>query len=743
VEDPKSSRKLVHREVTRVLTPGTVVEEMLLEPKDHNFLASVFSSEEGVGLAFVDLSTSDFLATQLSGVDAWPLAADELCRFGPREVLFPDGGGSSTRDRLLREWGPDWVQSPVDAWVFKPDYARRLLIEHFTVATLEGFGCEGRPLAVAAAGSLIHYLRETQLGQLAKIAGLRFYEPSNFMKLDASTLTNLELVQTIDGNRRGSLLDLLDRTCTGMGGRLLKTRLLAPLLDPVELNHRLDAVEDFVRSVQGLDRIRRKLAEVHDLERLVSRVLAGVVTPREMVSLHGSLLLVPDLRSLLAPMTALRLGDIRDALDDLPDVRRLVEQAIADEPPASMADPGVIRDGYSTELDELRAIRSSGRGYIASLEARERQRTGIQSLKVKFNQVFGYFIEVTKANLPQVPQDYVRKQTLVNCERFVTPELQDYEEKVLGAEERIALLEKELYSGVRQAVAAEAARIQSTARLIAELDVFAALAEVSARSDYVRPTLSENDEIYVRQARHPVVEVESRPFIPNDLYMNGSTDQLLILTGPNMGGKSTYLRQTALLVILTQMGSFVPAREARIGLVDRIYTRVGASDNLARGRSTFMVEMIETANILNTATERSLVLLDEVGRGTATFDGLSIAWAVAEFLSQVGAARPKTLFATHYHELTKLADVRPGVRNYCMAVQEAGKEIVFLRRVTPGVADRSYGIEVARLAGLPREVLRRASEILERLERKEIDLTGKARVRSTEEVVQELQKSLF
>ena len=430
-------------------------------------------------------------------------------------------------------------------------------------------------------------------------------------------------------------------------------------------------------------------------------------------------------------------------MDDLPNVVRLIETAIADDPPVTSSDPGIIRGGYSQELDELRSIQHSGKGYIAALEARERRRTGIQSLKVRYNQVFGYFIEVTKSNLPQVPADYMRKQTLVNCERFITEELQTYEEKILGAEERIAALEKELYAEVRRTVGIDAARVQATARLLGELDVYAALAEVARKHDYVRPELIEGDEIYIRQGRHPVVELQSRPFIPNDLYLNTSTDQLLILTGPNMGGKSTYLRQTALIVILAQMGSFVPAKEARLGLVDRIYTRVGASDNLARGRSTFMVEMIETANILNTATSRSLILLDEVGRGTATFDGLSIAWAVAEYLVVNPAHRAKTLFATHYHELTKMAGVHSGVKNFCMSIQEAGKEIVFLRRVVPGTADKSYGIEVARLAGLPREVLRRAAEILERLERKEIDLSGRRRARSAEEVFEDLQKSLF
>jgi DNA mismatch repair protein MutS len=743
VEDPRTAKKLVHREVTRIFTPGTVVEEMLLEPKDHNYLASIVASDTGVGLAFMDLSSADFVATQFAGDDAWQKAIDELGLFHPREILLPEGRSDELRQKLTHDWGSDWVCSPLDAWAFNSDYAQRLLLEHFGLATLDGLGADSQALSLCAAGALIHYLRDTQLGQVGKIAALRFFEASDFLKLDTSTVTNLELVQTVDGSRKGSLLSFLDQTRTGMGGRLLKSWLLSPLLDLDALQRRLDALEALTRDVHTHGQMRNQLSDVHDLERLLSRVLVGVANPRELLSLRDSFQLIPSIRSILQSLAAVRLNEIRDQVDDLQDVVLLISRAIADDPPASASEPGILRDGYSPELDELRSIRRSGKGYLAALEARERQRTGIHSLKVKFNQVFGYFIEVTKPNLPQVPPDYIRKQTLVNCERFVTSELQAYEEKILGAEERIAVLEKELFGSVRQAVAAEGERIQRTARLIGELDVYGALADVAMKNDYVRPSLVDSDEIYIRQGRHPVVEFQSRPFIPNDLHMNTTTDQLLILTGPNMGGKSTYLRQTALIVILAQMGSFIPAKEARLGLVDRIYTRVGASDNLARGRSTFMVEMIETANILNTATNRSLILLDEVGRGTATFDGLSIAWAVAEYLVQNPAHRAKTLFATHYHELTKMAVVHPGVKNYCMAIREAGNEIVFLRRVAPGTADKSYGIEVARLAGLPKEVLRRAAEILERLEKKEIDLTGRTRRRTPDEVLEEIQKSLF
>lgn len=743
VEDPKTARKLVHREVTRVLTPGTVVDEMLLEPKDHNFLGSLYVTPEGIGLAFMDLSTADFLATEFLGDDAWPKALDELTRFTPKEIVFPEHSSDELRERLLNEWSDAWVSSALDDWAFSSDYAQRLLLEHFGVASLDGFGAAGKSFSLSAAGALIHYLRDSQLAALGKVATLRFFESSDFLKLDASTVTNLELVQTLDGSRKGSLLSFLDMTRTGMGARLLKSWLLLPLLDVARLERRQDAIEALTSGVQAHGRLSRNLNEVHDMERLISRVMLGVAGPRELLALRDSLRVVPLIRAVLPEFSAARIAEICEELDDMSDIVTLIDNSIADDPPVSANDPGIIRSGYSAELDELRSIRQMGKGYIASLEAAERQKTGISSLKVKFNQVFGYFIEVTKSNLSLVPSNYIRKQTLVNCERFVTEELQQFEEKVLGAEEKIAVLEKEIFAAVRKAVAAHGARVQKSARLLGELDVYAALAEVASKNDYVRPVLTGGDEIYIRQGRHPVVEQQCRPFIPNDLYLNSTSDQLIILTGPNMGGKSTYLRQTALILILAQIGSFVPAQEARLCCVDRIYTRVGASDNLARGRSTFMVEMIETANILNTATNRSLILLDEVGRGTATFDGLSLAWAIAEYLVRNPVHRAKTLFATHYHELTRMSEVHAGVKNYCMAIQEAGKEIVFLKRVQPGVADKSYGIEVARLAGMPREVLQRANSILERLERKEIDLAGRARRRPAEEVLDEIQKSLF
>jgi DNA mismatch repair protein MutS len=743
IEDPRTAKKLVQREVTRVLTPGTVVEEMLLEPKDHNFLASLCITDRGTGLALMDLSTADFLATELSGDEAWQKTIDELTRFSPKELILSESSCDDIRQKLNREWSEEWVSSPVDDWAFNFDYAQRILLEQFSLASLDGLGAAGQCLSLCAAGALVHYLRDAQLASLGKSATLRFFEPSDFMKLDASTVANLELVQTLDGSKKGSLLSFLDLTRTGMGARLLKSWMLLPLLNIAELERRQDAIQVLTAAIPTHGRLAGKLAEIHDLERLISRVMIGVANPRELLALRDSLRTLPSVQMLLQEFSVPRLCEIRDLLDPLDDIVNLIENAISDDPPASASDPGIIRAGYSQELDELRSIRHSGKGYIASLEAKERQNTGISSLKVKFNQVFGYFIEVTNSNLSLVPAHYIRKQTLVNCERFITEELQTYEEKVLGAEERIAGVEKDLFAQIRKSVGAQGSRVQLTARLLGELDAYVSLSEVALKNSYVRPSITAGDEIFIGQGRHPVVELQSRPFIPNDLYLNSTTDQLTILTGPNMGGKSTYLRQTALIVILAQMGSFVPASEARLGCVDRIYTRVGASDNLARGRSTFMVEMIETANILNTATSRSLILLDEVGRGTATFDGLSLAWAIAEYIVQNPLHRAKTLFATHYHELTKMSEVHSGVKNYCMAIQEAGKEIVFLRKVVPGTADKSYGIEVARLAGMPREVLIRAGQILEKLEKKDIDLTGRPRRRSTDEVLEEIQKSLF
>jgi DNA mismatch repair protein MutS len=753
-EDPKSTTKLVRREVVRVITPGTALESQLLETKQNCYLASICGSGEGMGIALLDLSTGEFLTTQFLGESAWERIQEQLEIFAPKEIIFPNslsplfnharsyresGGESGVRspDSALRT--PDspslsdsgfiakteLALAPLDDWIFGYEHAEPLLRGQLGVASLDGFGLGDKVYAVSAAGAAIHYVKETQKSQAMHIGEISFFEPSEYLVLDATTVNNLELVSSNDGVVSHSLIGILDETMTGMGARLLRQWLLRPSVRPGEIATRLDAVEELKSSTIKRDQLRKMLDPMADLERLSGKVTLGRATARDLIALRQSIEVIPNLRRALADSRASLLQVITENLDDLEDVRSLVAEAIADDPPAVTSEPGMIRDGYNAELDELRNLARSGKSYIAAIEARERGRTGISSLKVKFNNVFGYFIEISNANKARVPDDYERKQTLVNSERYTTPELKEYEAKVLGAEERIVELEIELFTQVRRRIAQEVRRIQGVARAVAILDAISSLAEVANRRHYVRPQLHEGDEIEIREGRHPVIETTGERFVPNDISINNTTDRLLIITGPNMGGKSVYLKQTALIVILAQMGSFVPATSARTALVDRIFTRVGASDNLARGRSTFMVEMTETSNILNTATPRSLVLLDEVGRGTATFDGLSLAWAIAEYLHDNPKHSAKTLFATHYHEMTELAKMRPGVVNYQVAVSESKGEIVFLRKVIPGSASKSYGIEVARLAGLPLTVIERAREILGNLEQNELDVTGK------------------
>jgi DNA mismatch repair protein MutS len=741
VEDPRLARGIVRREVTRIVTPGTVVDEGMLEAGENNFLASLLERDGRLGAAFLDVSTGEFWTAEFSGEEAPEQAVQAFLQFGPRELVMPESDQERLALRLPPELRSGPVQTPRSDWTFNADYAERMLLEHFRVATLEGFGVNGHRLAVSAAGALLGYVRQTQKSDLAHIASLALFDQAGYLKMDEATRRNLELVQGMDGNRQWTLLSVLDLTRTAMGARLLRSCLLRPSLDLDEVEKRLDAVQELQGSMLAMDRLAACLKSIHDMERMLSRATLGTATPRDLLALRDSLQKLPELRKLVAEYRSLLLSRPFDLLEDL---QGRLSDGIDEDAPAGINEGRIIRAGYSAELDELREISTSGKAFIARLEARERERSGISSLKVRYNRVFGYFIEVTKANLHAVPGDYMRKQTLVNAERFITPELKEYEEKVLSAEERIFELEKTLFIALREAVAGEAERIRSAAGAVALVDLLLSFAEAAKKRKYVRPKLDSSQELLIRSGRHPVLELQgSEPFVPNDLYCDGGNDQLLILTGPNMGGKSTYLRQNALIVIMAQMGSFVPADEARVGLVDRIFTRVGASDNLARGRSTFMVEMVETANILNSATRRSFVLLDEVGRGTATFDGLSIAWSVAEHLLTETERRCRTLFATHYQELTKLERLYEGVKNYCVTVRQSTNDIVFFHRVMPGIASKSYGIEVARLAGLPPKVLERAREILSRLEKKEIDLAGRARSRSPEEVVDELQKRLF
>jgi DNA mismatch repair protein MutS len=837
MEEPGPGKKIVRREVIRVLTPGTATGSSLVESKENNFLAAVARgksagrrSEAAIGLAYVDLSTGEFRATEFGGERAEARLRDGLGILRPREILLPQPVTLFPVAAANEMDGLGGVETRLDDWVFETSYATRLLEEHFRVATLDGFGLDGHAQAAAAAGALVHYLRETSaIGarkpeDAAKVPSLRpagaglehldrisYYEQQDALILDAVTVRNLELVEPAAGDdASATLLKAIDETATGMGARLLRAWVLRPeiLLDEIEA--RLGAVAELKSRTVEREEIRHGLEGVLDLERLTSKVTLGAVTPRDLLALRASVEKVPVLRKLIekvevdevkeakeveektnfrlnsaGKMNSRRLVAIREQMDEMGDVRSTIANGISDDPPALANEAGVIRRGFHAELDELRDIMKTGRQIIASMEERERKRTGIASLKIRYNQVFGYYIEISKPNLHLAPADYERKQTLVNAERFTSSELKDYERKVLSAEERVLEIERRLYGEIRESIAREAGRLRRTAAAIAQLDVLVNFARIAAARNYSRPEFTEkeartkakadsslrpaartnreqdekprdfarNDNVaggaatsgaieaaradgaaagknargllMIAGGRHPVIEklLEERGerFVPNDLYLDDEAQFLLVITGPNMGGKSTYLRQAALISILAQMGSFVPAVQAKLPLLDRIFTRIGASDNLARGRSTFLVEMSEVAAILNTATSASLVLLDEVGRGTSTFDGLSIAWAVVESLH--AGARPRTLFATHYHELTELETLLPGVRNVHVSVEEAGSEIVFLRRVAPGSADKSYGIEVARLAGLPNAVIARAREILRRHEQSEDKLT--------------------
>ena len=739
-EDPRQVKGIVRREVTRIVTPGTAIEEGLLDSRENNFIAALVETQERVGASFLDLSTGEFLLSEYSGTQAWAEMQQELVHFQPRELILSEEHQEKLAGQVPADLRDRAVRTPQSQWTFNLDYCKRILLEHFEVSTLEGFGLNGHQAAICAAGALLHYVKGTQKSQLTHITHLNFLETSRYLKLDESTVLNLELVQGFDGNKKWTLLAVLDLTETAMGARLLRSWMLRPSLDLIRINERLDAVQELSQSVVGMDRLGKVFKAIQDLERLLSRVTMETANARDLLALKNSLQQLPQVSALLEGYNSRLLSPQLDPLEDL--VQQL-EQAIAEDPPVSLNEGGLIRSHFHVDLDELREITRSGKSFIARLEAQERERTAIPSLKVKYNKVFGYFIEITKTHLASVPPHYIRKQTLVGSERYITPELKEYEEKVLTAQEKIFELEKTLFLELRKQVAQQAQRIQQTAQTIACIDCLLALAQAAKKYRYIRPQLDETQEMAIRGGRHPVVELQSGdPFVPNDLLCQADEDQLLILTGPNMGGKSTYLRQNALLVIMAQMGSFVPADEAHIGVVDQIFTRVGASDNLARRRSTFMVEMIETATILNSATRRSLILLDEVGRGTATFDGLSIAWSVAEYLLTQEKRKARTLFATHYQELTKLEALYEGAKNYCVRVQESDQKIVFFHRVAPGVANKSYGIEVARLAGLPQEVIARAREILSRLERKELKLLGHSYTTASA-VTDELQKKLF
>ena len=738
VEDPKKAKGLVKREVVRVVSPGTLTDANFLDAREPAFLMAIAPASgrsDLFGVALLDLSTGEFTAAEYGGADGTQALADELALLKPREIVAPAGVAlpSPIADTGI-------PVTTVDAWTFDPESARRTLLTQLRANGLEGFGLDGHMAAVSAAGALVHHLRSTQKVDLAHVSQIAYRQRADALLIDPTTIEHLEVLEGSEGGREGSLLDEVDRTMTSIGSRLLRSWLIRPLVSIEPIRDRLDAVEELAFRTTERGKFRDTVKAVQDLERLTARAALGIAGPRDLVGLRMSLAVLPRVRTVLSELQAPLVQSLLAEIDDLVDVRDEIERTLVDEPPALAREGGFTRDGRDPEIDDLRRISRSGKQVIAEMEDAERVRTGINSLKVRYNRVFGYYIEISKSNLHAVPPDYHRKQTVAGGERFITPALKEYEEKVLGADERILERELDILTTLRSAVAAEAPRIQMSARALAALDVLASLAEVASNNNYIKPHVHDGDEMAVVDGRHPVVERHAVPgsgaagadgFVPNDITLNGSTSQLVILTGPNMGGKSTYLRQTALLCLMAQAGSFVPAREAKIPVIDRIFARVGASDNIARGQSTFMVEMQETANILHQATSRSLVVLDEIGRGTATFDGLSIAWAVAEYLATNTRIRPKTLFATHYHELTDLADATPGVVNFHVAVREWKDDIVFLRKIVPGRSDRSYGIQVARLAGLPSTVIDRAREILQSLERDELSRGGRPSISGT------------
>lgn len=741
-EDAGQGKKLVRREVVRVITPGTAIDPQLLEARENVYLASVCGTGDVFGAAFLELSTGEFHTTQVQGANAWQKICADIESYAPRELLFPESlrkliesNFAATTSQSLSDPKQSNVVSlfpesgtnkniltltGLDDWLFHETDCENLLKSQFDARELSGFGLAGKSEAVRAAGACLRYAQDTQKASASHISDLNYFEINDFLVLDPVTLRNLNIVETRGENTRRTLFDVIDETINGMGARLLRSWLLRPLVRRSEIQTRQAAVAELCDSILR-EKIRFLLKEVSDLERLVGRLSLGTISARELLSLHRSLLPAPRINQVLSDVSSLLLQVLSENIFELPEICDLISRSIANEPPINIADGGTIRTGYSAELDELREIGDSAKQIIASFEEQERTRTGIANLRIKFNNVFGYFIEVSKGNASRVPENYERRQTLTNAERFTTPQLKEWESKVLGAEERIKELEIQLFSEIRVEVAKELKKLQSTARALATIDALQSLAQIAAHRNYAAPLLHDGDEIQIKKGRHPIVEAYSREeFIPNDLLMNNSTDRLLIITGPNMGGKSTVLRQVALIQILAQIGSFVPAESAKLPILDRIWTRVGASDDLASGRSTFMVEMTETAAILHNSTPRSLILLDEIGRGTSTFDGLSIAWAVAEYLHDSPEHSAKTLFATHYHELTELAEKLPGAKNYQITAAEKDGDVVFLHKLKKGKASKSYGIAVAKLAGLPHKAIIRAREVLEKLEKYEL-----------------------
>jgi DNA mismatch repair protein MutS len=731
VEDPKAAKGLVRRQVVRLYTPGTLVDTEFLSPSEFNYLTALAirpDSPRGlvIGLAALEVSTGDFWVMEADGPHAVTLVINELARLEPRELLFP-----VDLDRQCFRWidevpGVRLCERPSVS--FDQKHAERVLHEHFGVQSLKSFGCHDLYIGICAAGAVLEYLRQTQpTAPLTHIRRIMLRSTGEFMQLDSTTIRNLELLKPIagdevySGSKLTTLLSILDRTSTAMGSRLFRQWLIRPLIRCEQIRPRLDAVEELKDQMMVRTALRSALREIQDIARLTSRLVLWLSGPRELLALKQSLVALPEVLVQIDLLRNQLFVEARASWDSAQDLYEMIERSIRSDAPLSVRDGNIIKEGFDPHIDELRKVSKEGKGWIAALEVRERERTGIESLKVRYNQVYGYYIEITKANLNRVPADYSRKQTLVNAERFMTAELKDLEERVIGADAQLLAREQETFIQLRSRLAEEAHRLDRIATTLSSIDVLTGLAEVAALNRYVKPTVTEDDTLTIRDGRHPVVErlCADSTFVPNDTDLDIGLNRLLIITGPNMAGKSTYLRQVALIVLMAQVGSFVPASEAHIGVTDRIFTRVGASDNLAGGQSTFMVEMVETAHILRTATQRSLILLDEIGRGTSTYDGLSIAWAIAEYIHDCTRLGARTLFATHYHEMTNLEQQRTGIKNYCVAVREQGDEVVFLRKIVSGKADRSYGIHVGKLAGLPTEVIHRAQSVLSQLEQPE------------------------
>ncbi len=749
LEDPKLAKGIVKRGVTRVITPGTLLDDEALQAAKSNFLVALSPGRNGAfGVALLDVSTGDFRATELDGAAA---LETELHRLQPAECLLPDSLHRKWSEQGFPEVPGKLVWTPVDDWTFDLEVAADTLCRHFAVAALDGFGCRGRDLAVCAAGAVFHYTRNSLRQDAAHVTGFQLYQTDDYMVLDRISQRNLELVEPIFAEaRNATLLSMLDRTVTPMGKRLLREWILRPLQSLEAILGRQEVVAALVEDPLLLSELREALTAVRDLERTITRLNVGTANARDMLVLQTGLASVPGIRALLEMLDLDLVAALRSDLVDLPEVTEHIARAIVDEPPVAVKEGGLIRTGYHEGLDEFRRASTEGKGWIAALQVKEQERTGVKSLKVRYNKVFGYYIEVTKANLGMIPEDYIRKQTLVNAERFITPELKEIESKVLGAEEKSKALEYDLFQALREQVVGVTPQIQGIARALATIDVLACLGDVAMRQDYCRPTLTDAPVLDIVDGRHPVLDhlLQDNSFVPNDTQLDTAGSQINIITGPNMAGKSTYIRQVALLTLMAQMGSFIPAKTATVGVADRIFTRVGAADDLSRGQSTFMVEMVEAANILNNATPRSLIILDEIGRGTSTFDGLSLAWSMAEYLHDHAPVKARTLFATHYHELTELALTKSGVRNYNVAVREYGDKIIFLRKILPGGTDKSYGIHVARLAGLPKAVIERAKDVLTNLEGNAVSSAGRPRLarnrrKSPAEPDEEKQLSLF